>query len=74
MKDAGSQKCVRVSYPDRLDEAFQSTGPPEAITGIETRRLTSCNSSTSKPRDVPSRSNEVSRISPAPRCSASSAH
>ena len=41
--------------------------PPEAITGIETARDTAAVSSQSKPLRVPSRSIDVSRISPAPR-------
>ena len=48
--------------------------PPEAITGIETARDTAAVSSQSKPLRVPSRSIDVSRISPAPRDAASRAH
>ena len=48
--------------------------PPEAMTGIWTASLTAAVSSQSKPSRVPSASMEVSRISPAPRCSASRAH
>src|SRR5258708_4394002 len=47
--------------------------PPEAITGIETIPAMAAVSSQSKPMPVPSRSMEVSRISPAPRSSASRA-
>src|ERR1700731_3181223 len=48
--------------------------PPEAMTGIETDSEIPAVSSQSKPAPVPSRSMDVSRISPAPRSSASRAH
>ena len=48
--------------------------PPEAITGMFTASETAAVSSQSKPARVPSRSIDVSRISPAPRASASRAH
>ena len=48
--------------------------PPDAITGICTAVDTAAVSSQSKPARVPSRSIDVSRISPAPRASASRAH
>src|SRR5262249_33413635 len=48
--------------------------PPDAITGIATAELTAAVSPQSKPVPVPSRSIEVSSISPAPCCSASWAH
>ena len=48
--------------------------PPEAITGIPTASLTAAVNSQSKPARIPSESIEVSRISPAPRASASRAH
>src|SRR5204863_2837402 len=48
--------------------------PPEAMTGMRTALAITRVSSQSKPSPVPSRSIEVSRISPAPRSSASFAH
>src|ERR1700732_157724 len=48
--------------------------PPEAITGTRTASETALVSRQSNPSPVPSRSNEVSRISPAPHCSACFAH
>jgi hypothetical protein len=48
--------------------------PPEAMTGMPTASLTAAVSSQSKPARVPSESIDVSRISPAPRASASRAH
>ena len=48
--------------------------PPDAMTGMLTASLTAAVSSQSKPARVPSASIEVSRISPAPRASASRAH
>src|ERR1019366_2392457 len=47
--------------------------PPDAITGMETASATNCVNSQSKPALVPSRSIEVSMISPAPQAAASSA-
>src|SRR6266576_2787692 len=48
--------------------------PPEAMTGTRTAADTACSSSRSWPVRVPSRSQLVSRISPAPRRSPSRAH
>src|SRR5262249_12244050 len=48
--------------------------PPDAITGIDTADETAAVSRQSKPARVPSRSIDVSRISPAPRSAASRAH
>jgi len=48
--------------------------PPEAMTGTFTRSATARVTSTSKPSLVPSRSIEVSRISPAPRAATRSTH
>src|SRR6185312_5906379 len=55
-------------------KSFAPPAPPEAITGICTACETAHVSSQSKPMPVPSRSMEVSRISPAPQASASLAH
>ena len=48
--------------------------PPDAMTGMPTASETAAVSRQSNPRSVPSASMEVSRISPAPRASASRAH
>src|SRR5574341_652027 len=48
--------------------------PPDAITGIDTASATARVNSRSYPSRVPSRSMLVSKISPAPRASASRAH
>ena len=66
---ASARARVKTSRNDRTCRA-----PPDAITGIVTARETAAVSSQSNPARVPSRSIEVSRISPAPRDSASRAH
>ena len=62
-----------VAWPSRMPATRWSRlpTPPEAITGTLTRSATARVRGMSKPWRVPSRSIEVSRISPAPRCSAS---
>src|SRR5262249_51938631 len=64
------------AFPPRntSTKCWTDRAPPEAITGICTAALTPAVNSQSKPLPVPSRSIEVSRISPAPKPSASLAH
>ena len=66
---ASAPPPLRASYMWRADPA-----PPEAITGRRTAPLTARVSSMSYPACVPSRSIDVSRISPAPACSPRVAH
>ena len=56
-----------------LDQMLSVPTPPLAITGTGTASATALVSSRSKPCFVPSRSIEVSRISPAPSATTSRA-
>ena len=64
------------AFPPRehIGEVATVPAPPDAMTGMLTASLTAAVSSQSNPARVPSESMEVSRISPAPRASASRAH
>ena len=68
-KAASARPLWNTSMKSRADPA-----PPDAITGMETALATNCVNSQSKPALVPSRSIEVSMISPAPQAVASRAH
>ena len=58
---------------DAFDQVIERPTPPEAITGTGTASEMARVSGMSKPLRVPSRSIEVSRISPAPRLTTSRA-
>ena len=66
MEDRGRQHRGGVAVADALDQVIEVPTPPEAITGTGTASATARVSAMSKPDLVPSRSIEVSRISPAP--------
>ena len=75
VKDRRGQGGVGARRSVKTSTKWSSVpAPPDAMTGIETARDTAAVISQSKPTFVPSRSIDVSRISPAPRDSASRAH
>ena len=74
MEDGRRERGVRVAAREDVGEMLEAAGAAEAMTGMFTASATAAVSSQSKPARVPSRSIDVSRISPAPRASASRAH
>ena len=68
VKDRRGERGVGAAGREHVDEMRRAPpAPPEAITGIDTAAETAAVSAQSKPAFVPSRSIDVSRISPAPR-------
>jgi len=66
VKDGRGEHCVRAGGESGRD-VFRVPTPPEAMTGTRTASATARSSSRSCPARVPSRSQLVSRISPAPQ-------
>jgi hypothetical protein len=62
-----------VTIADALDQMLSVPTPPDAMTGTGTASAMARVSAMSKPCLVPSRSMEVSRISPAPSATTSRA-
>ena len=67
MKDRRGQRGVGAPVVNTSTKWSSVPAPPDAMTGIETAAETAAVISQSKPALVPSRSIDVSRISPAPR-------
>jgi hypothetical protein len=74
VEDRRGEHRVGAAFLDAVDEVGSEPTPPEAITGRPPRRTTARVSRRSKPVRAPSRSMLVSRISPAPSATTSSAH
>ena len=73
VEDRGREHAVRAGL-ERLGQVLQLPAPPDAITGIETAAAARGAAADRSPSPVPSRSMDVSRISPAPSDSSRRIH
>ena len=74
VEDRRRQRGIGSAGREDVEEVVERAGAAGAMTGMATADDTAAVISQSNPARVPSRSIDVSRISPAPRASASFAH